>query len=103
MYIFRYIIFHADSSLVPVMRTQKPDSHAKVNPIKLVQLMEDFAKLLKTPSIIIVEDVPFFNVQIKTNPTIDWTKPKIQEWLENHDIPFDQDMLKWQLLDIASK
>ena len=67
---------------------------------------ECFGKLLgklDESSVVVLDNAPYHNAQTDKycNPTTSWKKGDIQTWISNHNINFDQKMLKPELLETA--
>jgi transposase len=56
---------------------------------------------LKVPSIIIMDSAAYHSEVLNRSPTSNWRKGDIQKWLENYNLPYDQTMLKAELLGIV--
>lgn len=58
---------------------------------------------LQEKSVIIMDNASYHSVHSDKNPTSSTRKADIQEWLRKHNIPFDNNMLRPQLLALAKK
>ena len=56
---------------------------------------------LKEKSIIVMDNASYHSVQSERNPTSSTRKADLQEWLRKHNVPFDNTMLRPQLLALA--
>ena len=70
--------------------------------------MEWFEKLLgklDESSVVVLDNAPYHNARTddSRNPTTSWKKVDIQTWLSDHNIQFEQTMLKPELLEIAAR
>lgn len=65
-------------------------------------LTEKLIPNLPEKSVLVIDNAPYHNVQSKKCPTSASTKSNMQEWLRSNRIPFDDSMLKVQLLQLIS-
>lgn len=115
MLIVRYIVLHAGTkdgfvegaSLVfstSQRANQLRDYHGEMNAENFEKWFEhQLLPNLKQPAAIIMDNAPYHSALIEKNPTSAWKKAEIVEWLQHHDIPFETDMLKPQLLQIVTR
>lgn len=106
----RLIIVHAGGEMgfIPNARlifksgTKSGDYHDEMN-------FNNFSKWLKEKlfpnlpprSVIIVDNAPYHNVQVNKAPTSTSKKADMQDWLRNHNIAYEEDMLKTQLYSLV--
>ncbi|KAL1487863.1 hypothetical protein ABEB36_015513 [Hypothenemus hampei] len=106
----RFIVLHAgtsegfvnDAALIYSTKSQLADYHGDMNAdIFFKWLKEKLIPNLNEPSLIIMDNAPYHSILIEWQPTSLWTKSQIIDWLERSNVPFDKDMFKVQLLNIA--
>lgn len=96
--------FIRDAALVYSTRSKLADYHGDMNSeIFLKWLQEQFIPNLQEPSLIIMDNASYHSVLMEKQPTVSWTKNKIKEWLEENNIPLNNDMFKVELLNLAKK
>lgn len=52
-------------------------------------------------SVVVIDNAPYHNVQVEKVPNTSNRKDVIQNWLREHNIPFEQKLLKAELLEIV--
>lgn len=78
------------------------DYHSKMNGANFLKWMkEKLLPNLKTKSAIVMDNASYHSVQTDKCPTSTTRKADIQKWLRDHDIPFEDDLLRPQLLALA--
>ncbi|CAH1366320.1 unnamed protein product, partial [Tenebrio molitor] len=106
----RYIILHAGSrngfitgaDLVFSSTNKSSDYHDSMNAANFKKWLEtQLLPQLKVPSIIIMDSAAYHSEVLNRSPTSNWRKGDIQKWLENYNLPYDQTMLKAELLGIV--
>jgi transposase len=106
----RYIILHARSrngfitgaDLVFSSTNKSSDYHDSMNAANFKKWLEtQLLPQLKVPSIIIMDNAAYHSEVLNRSPTSNWRKGDIQKWLENNNLPYDQTMLKAELLGIV--
>ncbi|XP_060564213.1 uncharacterized protein LOC132723503 [Ruditapes philippinarum] len=58
---------------------------------------------LPPSSVVVVDNAPYHNLQEDKCPTQSTRKAEIQDWLQRHNIAFNQKMLKAELLDMCKR
>lgn len=56
---------------------------------------------LPSKSVVVIDNAPYHNVQVEKVPNTSNTKDVIKQWLRKHDIPFEEQFLKAELLEIV--
>jgi hypothetical protein len=106
----RYIILHAGSrngfitgaDLVFSSTNKSSDYHDSMKAANFKKWLEtQLLPQLKVPSIIIMDNAAYHSEVLNRSPTSNWRKGDIQKWLENNNLPYDQTMLKAELLGIV--
>ena len=78
------------------------DYHSEINGANFLKRMkEKLLPNLKTKSAIIMDNASCHSVLTDKCPTLSTRKADIQKWLRDHDIPFEDDLLRPQLLALA--
>ena len=78
------------------------DYHSEMNGANFLRWMkEKLLPNLKTKSAIVMDNASYHSVQTDKCPTSTTRKTDIQKWLRDHDIPFEDDLLRPQLLALA--
>lgn len=77
------------------------DYHDEMN----ATVFEDwFAKILNclpTNCVVVMDNASYHSRKTEKVPTTSWKKADIQEWLRNKNIPFEEDMIKLELLSLV--
>lgn len=110
IYFIRYIILHAGNSngfipgaaLIFSSNTKNPDYHGEMNKENFMKWFENqLLKNLEEPSIIIMDNASYHSTLENKVPNGSWNKSAIIEWLQNHNINIDDNLLKVQLLELV--
>ena len=74
------------------------DYHSEMNGANFLKWMQEkLLPNLKTKSAIVMDNASYHSVQTDKCPTSTTWKADIQKWLRDHDIPFEDDLLRPQL------
>ena len=83
-------------------KSNKGDYHNEMNgEMFLKWYTEKLLANLQEKSVIIMDNASYHSMQSEKNPTSSSRKADIQNWLRSHNIEFDNDMLRPQLLALA--
>lgn len=106
----RFIVLHAghkggfvpNASNVFATKSKLADYHGDMNAEIFVKwLKEKLVPNLEEPSLVIMDNASYHSIEKEKQPTSSWTKPAIIAWLQKHSIPFEDNLLKPELLYIA--
>lgn len=108
----RLIIVHAGSEagfvkgaqLVFTSKSKSGDYHDDMN-------FDNFQRWLNTQlipnlpanSVVVIDNAPYHSVQLDRSPTQNTTKPVLQKWLRDHNIEFDNSMLRTELYELCKR
>ena len=59
--------------------------------------------MLETNAVIVLDNAPYHSRRKECLPTTSWKKQQISEWLESKNIPFEDGMLKKEMLEIVHR
>lgn len=106
----RFIVLHAghkggfvpNASLVFATNSKLADYHGDMNAETFIKwVTEKLIPNLEEPSLVIMDNASYHSTEIEKQPTSSWTRPAIVTWLQKHNIPFEAQLLKPELLYIA--
>lgn len=64
---------------------------------------EQLLPSLEEPSLIIMDNASYHSTLVEKAPTASTRKAEMQQWLREHNIPFNEKLLKPQLLDLINR
>lgn len=108
----RFIVLHAGSangfipgaSLIFCSKSKSADYHDSMNSESFEKwLKEMLIPNLQEPSLVIMDNASYHSRVIEKQPSSQWNKADIAQWLNQNNIPFPQTSLKSQLLAIAKE
>lgn len=108
----RIIVVHAgseegfvDDALLTYIPNKKADDYNdNMNYDNYLKYVEEKLILnLPGKSVFVIDNAPYHNKQVELAPTTAWRKDNIKDWLDNHDIQFDEKMLKMELLFLVTQ
>lgn len=106
----RYIILHAGSSngfvnnasLVFASKTKTGDYHGEMNgDLFFKWVKEKLVCNLEEPSLIVMDNAPYHSVLMEKEPSSSWNTPALVKWLNDNSVPFEENMSKKELLQLA--
>lgn len=106
----RFIILHAghkggfvpNASLIFATNSKLADYHGDMNAEKFIKwVTEKLIPNLEEPSLVIMDNASYHSTEIEKQPTSSWTRPAIITWLQKHNIPYEAELLKPELLYLA--
>lgn len=82
---------------------KKEDYHDHMNFMKNYEKWVKGKLLPNLPprSVVVIDNAPYHNVQVETVPNTSHRKDVIQKWLREHNIPFEENFLKAELLELV--
>jgi transposase len=107
----RYIVLHAGNEdgfingaeNIFSSKTQSSDYHGEMNQENFLKWFKNQLLLnLTEPSIIIMDNAPYHSMLLDKCPNNSWKKSDIQDWLVTHNIGFNEQMFKAELLHIVA-
>lgn len=108
----RSIVVHAggrqgfiqDANLIFTSKVNSADYHGEMNEANFMKWFEEqLLPHLEEPSLIIMDNASYHSVLVEKTPTSSTLKSDMQQWLRDHNIPFDLTMLKPQLLGLIHR
>lgn len=79
------------------------DYHEEMDAQKFESWFSNILPNLEPNSVVVMDNASYHSRQLEPSPTTAWRKANIINWLSQKNIPFDDTMLKVQLLNIARK
>lgn len=105
----RLIITHIGSidgflkgGLLAFQSVRTGDYHEDMNADVFEEYFEQMINLIPPGSVIVLDNAPYHSRRCEKLPTTAWQKVKIIQWLSQKQIPFEDDMLKKELLAIVN-
>lgn len=77
------------------------DYHEDMDADRFEQWFESILPNIERGSVVIMDNAPYHSRRLERFPTSAWRKGEIIDWLEMKNIPFEETMLKVELLNIA--
>ncbi|XP_031339075.1 uncharacterized protein LOC116167722 [Photinus pyralis] len=75
------------------------DYHGEMNQTNFLHWFQNqLLPNLSEPSVIIIDNAPYHNMEVNKAPNVSWKKGDIQSWLTNEGIIYSEQMLKSELL-----
>lgn len=106
----RLIITHIGSEngfvpggLLAFQSKKTGDYHEDMNADVFEEWFEQVLDLIPTGSLIVMDNASYHSRLLEKLPTTSWRKDDIKQWLTSKNIPFDDDMVKKELLIITSE
>jgi transposase len=78
------------------------DYHDEMNSEKFEAWFTKILSLIPQNSVVVLDNAPYHSRVLEKWPTSAWRKEQIKEFLEIKQIPFENNLLKCELLDLAS-
>lgn len=79
------------------------DYHEEMNAQSFEKWFSEVLPRLEDNSVIVLDNAPYHSRKQEIIPNSNWTKPKIVEWLVSKNIPFEDGLLKKELLVIVNE
>ena len=92
------------ADLVFQSKTKSADYHDEMNSERYVEwLTEQLLPGLEEPTVIILDNASYHNKQKDKSPTTSDRKADIQEWLDKHNVSYNQTDIKKTLLNLVKE
>lgn len=108
----RSIVVHAGgrqgfiqgADLIFTSKTNSGDYHGEMNEANFMKWFEEqLLPSLEEPSLIVMDNASYHSALVEKTPTTSTRKQDMQQWLRDHNIPFDETMVKPQLLGLINR
>ena len=94
--------FVIDALLVYKLTVKKEDYHDNMNTENYVKyIKEKLIPNLEPNSVVVIDNAPYHNTLGQPIPTAAWRKADIQNWLKCHNIPYEETLLKVELMELV--
>ncbi|KAJ8933201.1 hypothetical protein NQ318_008050 [Aromia moschata] len=77
------------------------DYHEDMNADLYEKWFSSILRKLESGSVVVMDNAPYHSRRLEALPRTAWRTSQIVDWLKNKNIPFDDNQLKIQLLEIA--
>lgn len=77
------------------------DYHEDMDAERFEKWFSNILPQIEPGSVVVMDNAPYHSRRVEQLPTSAWRKGRISEWLSGKNIPFDNTMLKIELLNIA--
>lgn len=77
------------------------DYHEEMDAAHFEKWLSQILNKIEPGSVIVMDNAPYHSRRLEKLPTTSWRKGDIIKWLQEKQIPFEETMLKVQLLDIV--
>lgn len=82
-------------------KSGKEDYHQEMNAECFEEWLKGVLPKLKLNYILVIDNAPYHSRKLEFLPSMSWRKEKIQEWLKNKNLQFNDDSVKATLMDIV--
>lgn len=79
------------------------DYHEEMNSEKFENWFKKVLTKLPYNSVVVLDNAPYHSRRLEKLPTTAWRKMNIQQWLSDKCIPFDETMVKCELLNLVKQ
>lgn len=79
------------------------DYHEEMNSETFEEWLQHTIPNLKENAVIVLDNAPYHSRKINKPPTTNNRKAKIQEWMKKNNIPYENDMVKAELLSLIKE
>lgn len=84
-------------------KTNNSDPHYEINSDTFLEWFQNILPWLDDQAVIVMDNAPYHSAKQSRCPTATWKKAEIVQWLLDHDIEFEGNLMKVELLHIVKK